>query len=77
MGSEMCIRDSDEAIDRLPHEKGQPRIDAALQLAAEMFATSGGMVLNLLAQCPVEFTKSSGNWIEMLWLLQTCISTGP
>lgn len=46
----------DEAIDKLPHEKGQPRIDAALQLAAEMFATSGGMV----------FTKSSGNWIEML-----------
>lgn len=35
-----------EAIDKLPHEKGQPRIDTALQLAAEMFATSGGMVFN-------------------------------
>ena len=47
-----------EAIDKLPHEKGQPRIEAALQLAAEMFASSGGMVFNLLAQCPVAFTES-------------------
>ena len=47
-----------EAIDKLPHEKGQPRIEAALQLAAEMFASSGGMVFNLLDQCPVAFTES-------------------
>ena len=47
-----------EAIDKLPHEKGQPRIEAALQLAAEMFATSGGMVFNLLAHCPVAFPES-------------------
>ena len=47
-----------EAVDELPQEKGQPRIDAALQLAAEMFATSGGMVFNLLHQCSVAFTKS-------------------
>ena len=47
-----------EAIDKLPHEKGQPRIEAALQLAAEMFATSGGMVFSLLAHCPVAFPES-------------------
>ena len=35
-----------EAIDKLPLEKGQPRLDLAFNIAEKVFADSGGIVSN-------------------------------